>query len=128
MGLAEPPRRRRGDRVKADGDVHVVPKTSSSSAITSPMWMPIRNCIHPVGGDVVVPFCISNCIVMARLDRATMLGNSSRKPSRCSSQAAAMIEDDRVYRGSMGLDVACYLPRPRPSFANSCDVQRRQSR
>jgi len=62
---------------------------------------------HPVCREMVVPFLHQACIAIADSIASTMLENSTRNRRRCSYQPAALIEDDRVYRASMALNVAC---------------------
>ena len=57
------------------------PNTSSSSAITSPMWTPRRNCMTRSAGSWPLRSAISACIPTADSIAPTTLGNSSRKPS-----------------------------------------------
>ena len=81
------------------------PNTSSSSAITSPMWMPMRNCMDAIGGQVLVALRHHHLHRDRGLDGADDGGEFQQETvAGILHQAAAVIEDDRVDRGAMGLE------------------------
>ena len=81
------------------------PNTSSSSAITSPMWMPIRNCIRRSAGKVFVSFRHHLLHRNGRFDGADDAGKFQQEAvPGVLHQAAAVIEDDRIDRGPVRLE------------------------
>jgi hypothetical protein len=81
------------------------PNTSSSSAITSPMWMPMRNCMDRSAGRCSFRSAITICIANRGLDGADDRGKLQQETvAGILHQAAAVIEDDRIDRGAMGLE------------------------
>ena len=94
-----------GNRFKADGDVHIIPEHFVFVGHHIAHVDAHTKLHDPIGGDVVVSFRHQRLHV----DRSLDCPDDARKLQQETvagvlHEPAAMIEDDRVYRGSMGLE------------------------
>ena len=81
------------------------PNTSSSSAITSPIWTPMRNCMIRSAGSWLVSLRHQRLHRDRGLDGADDARKLQQKAvAGVLHQPAAMIEDHRIDRAAMGLE------------------------